>query len=67
MSKVVDLKTKKLSFKRDTYTYKLDCFRTTNMSIDTRVFKNDEFIQNENIPFAQLPKELKKIVKPNKK
>ena len=67
MSKIIDLKNQSLSFKRDAYTYKLECFRTTNMSIDTRVFKNDEFIQNENIPFAQLPKELKKIVKPNKK
>ena len=67
MSKIIDLKKEKLSFQRDAYTYKLECFRTTNMSIDTRVFKDDKFVQNENIPFAQLPKELKKKVKPNKK
>ena len=67
MSKIIDLKEMNLSFKRDSYTYKLELFRTTNMSIDTRVFKGDEFIQKENIPFAQLPKELKKKVKPNKK
>jgi len=67
MSKIIDLKKQNLSFQRDAYTYKLQCFRIVNMSIDTRVFKQEKFIQNENIPFAQLPKELKKIVKPNKK
>lgn len=60
MSKIIDLKPSKLSFKREAYTYKLECFRISNMSIDTRVFKNEEFIKKENIPFAQLPKELKK-------
>ncbi len=65
MSKIIDLNSKNLSFTRDAYTYKLELFRTSNMSIDTRVFKGDEFIKKENIPFAQLPKQLKKQVKPN--
>jgi alanine dehydrogenase len=67
LSKIIDLKSKKLSFTRDDYIYKLELFRTTNMSVDTLVYQNDTFIKKENIAFAQLPKELKKTVKPNKK
>ena len=62
MSKIIDLKPNSYSFTRNAYTYKLELFRTKNMTIDTRVFKGDEFIQKENIPYAQLPKELKKKI-----
>jgi len=65
MSSIIDIKNKKLLFKRDDYLYKLEYFKTTNMSIDTLCYKNDKFIKKENIPFAQLPKKLKKIIKPN--
>jgi hypothetical protein len=67
LSKTIDLKPLKLHFKRDEYTYNLEYFKTNTMSIDTACYKNNTFIKKENIPFAQLPKELKKIVKPNKK
>jgi len=65
MANLVDLRDKKLKFIREQYIYKLEYFKTSNMSIDTLCYKKDDFIRKENIPFAQLPKQLKKIVKPN--
>jgi alanine dehydrogenase len=65
MSKVIDLKSKKLSFEREAYTYKLELFRVSSMNIDTLCYKKDTFIKKETIPFAQLPKSLKKRIKPN--
>ncbi len=64
MASVLNLKDKELSFKREAYTYKLEFFKSSNMSIDTLCYKDDKFIRKENIPFAQLPKQLKKIINP---
>lgn len=64
MQKFIDLKDKNLNFVREQYTYKLVSFKTTNMTINTLVYKNEELIQEETIPFAQLPKKLKKTIKP---
>jgi len=66
MSKIIDLKAKELSFTRDNYLYKLEFFRVSSMNIETLCYKNNTFIKKETIPFAQLPKVLKKEIKPNK-
>ena len=44
MSSIIDIKNKKLLFKRDDYLYKLEYFKTVNMTIDTLCYKNDKFI-----------------------
>ena len=61
-AKFVDFKSKKLEFKRNDMDCLIDTLKISNMTVDIRCFKNSKFIKNDNIPFAQLPKELKKIV-----
>ncbi len=62
--KYIDLKSKKLEFIRNDIIYKIQCLKILNMSIDVKCFKDGKFLKNDNLPFAQLPKELKKIVNP---
>ena len=62
MSKIIDISDKKLTMERNGYIYKLQMFRKDNMTIETMVYKNDQFIQKETIPFAQLTKKLKQIL-----
>ena len=62
MSKIIDISDKKLTMERNGYIYKLQMFRKDNMTIETMVCKNDQFIQKETIPFAQLTKKLKQIL-----
>jgi len=62
MSKIIDLSDKKFTMERNGYIYKLQMFRKDNMTIETLVYKNDQFIQKETIPFAQLTKKLKQTL-----
>lgn len=63
MSNYIDLSKENLQMERNGYIYKLEVFRKDKMTIETKVYKGEEFIQKETIPFAQLTKKLKQIVK----
>lgn len=63
--KAVDLRHKKLEFTEKDITYKLMRFKPENMSLDVIRYENGEKLDECNIPFAHLPKALKKIIKPN--
>ncbi len=62
----VDLTNQNLSFEQNNMLLKLITFKLYNMSIDVNCYKDDKFIKNMNIPFAQIPKKLKSILKSNK-
>jgi hypothetical protein len=62
-TKYIDLKSKNLEFERNDMLCKIQCLKTSNMTVEILSYKNDIFISKDNIPFAQLSKELKKIVK----
>lgn len=59
MFKILDIRDKKLEMERNGYIYKLQFFKKDKMVIDTLVYKNNEFIQKETLPFTQLTKKLK--------
>lgn len=59
MFKILDIRDKKLEMERNGYIYKLQYFKKDKMVIDTLVYKNNEFIQKETLPFTQLTKKLK--------
>lgn len=64
--KSIELSDRKISFEREKIHYKIIRYYPTAMSIDAMV--TDEHGQKQgmqNIPFAHLPKEMKKIIKPN--
>ena len=61
-AKFVDFKSKKLEFQRNNMDCLVDTLKVSNMTVDIRCFIDRKFIKNDNIPFAQLPKELKRIV-----
>ena len=64
-AKYIDLKSKNLEFIRNDMLCKIQSLKTSNMTVEILCYKDDKFIQKEDIPFAQLSKELKKIVKTN--
>ena len=63
--KSIELTHKKLSFTDKGITYKLVRFRPENMTVDVIRFEGEKKVDTLNIPFAHLPRELKKIVKPS--
>ena len=63
--KAVDLTQKKLEFTENDTTYKLIRFKPEHMSVDVIRYENEAKLDEFNIPFAHLPKTLKKIIKPN--
>ncbi|MDH5464952.1 MAG: hypothetical protein OEW60_04935 [Thiovulaceae bacterium] len=62
--KVIDLHAQKLSFTQKDQTYTLISFNTSSMTL--RCILEDAQKQKKEIdfPFAHLPKELKKMIKP---
>ncbi len=64
--KSVELSDKKIKFSVDRISYKAIRYYPTAMSLDVMAFdENGEKLGMRNIPFAHVPKEIKKIVKPN--
>ena len=64
--KSVELSEKKISFTVEKKSYKVIRYYPTAMSLDVMAFdENGVKIGMQNIPFAHLPKEIKKMVKPN--
>ncbi len=64
--KSIELSEKKISFTREKITYKVIRYYPTAMSLDVMVTDENGVKQGmQNIPFAHIPKEIKKLVKPN--
>jgi len=63
--KAIDLTQKKLEFTENEISYRLIRFKPENMTLDVIRYENGEKLGEFNIPFAHLPKALKRIIKPN--
>ena len=64
--KSIELSNKKIQFSIDKKTYKAIRYYPTAMTLDVMAFDDKgEKIGMQNIAFAHIPKEIKKIVKPN--
>jgi len=63
--KAVELTQKNLSFTERGITYKLIRFKPENMTVDVIRYESDKKLDSYNIPFAHLPRELKRVVKPS--
>ncbi len=62
--KSIELTQQKLSFVDKGITYKLIRFKPENMTVDVIRYEGERKLDNYNIPFAHLPRELKRKVKP---
>ncbi|QOP44949.1 hypothetical protein [Sulfurimonas paralvinellae] len=63
--KVIELTQKNLEFTENGITYKLIRFKPDTMTLDVIRYEDKNRLDEFSIPFAHLPKSLKKIVKPN--
>lgn len=63
--KSIELLNKNISFILERTSYNVIRFYPQKMSVDVMVFENGIKDGIKNIPFAHLPKEIKKIIKPN--
>jgi len=64
--KSIELSDKKIKFSVDRLSYKLIRYYPTAMSLDVMAFdESGEKLGMKNIPFAHLPKDIKKLIKPN--
>ncbi len=63
--KSIELHERKISFKLENSSYNLIRFYPTKMTVDVMVFENGIKEGIKTLPFAHLPKEIKKIIKPN--
>lgn len=64
--KSVELSDKKINFMIEKISYKAIRYYPSAMTIDVMVHdENGAKIGMQNIPFAHIPKEIKKIIKPN--
>jgi len=63
--KTVELTNQKITFEIEKLSYKVIRFYPTRMTLDVNVFENGEKQGMQNIPFAHLPKEAKKLIKAN--
>jgi len=63
--KNIELQDRNIEFTENGITYKLIRFKVENMTLDVIRYEGDTKLDEYNIPFAHLPKSLKKIIKPN--
>ncbi len=64
--KSLELSDKKIKFTIEKLSYKAIRYYPTAMSLDVMAFdENGEKLGMRNIPFAHIPKGIKKIIKPN--
>ncbi|HUH42369.1 MAG: hypothetical protein PHI38_08375 [Sulfurimonas sp.] len=63
--KSIELHERKISFKLENVSYDVIRFYPTKMTLDVMVFENGIKEGIKTLPFAHLPKEIKKIIKPN--
>jgi len=62
---LIDLKAQNIEFKLDKVLYKLESFNPNFMTLSLLRLEDGEKTYIRDFPFAHLPKEIKKIVKPN--
>jgi len=63
--KNIDLRNKNLEFTENGISYKLLLFKAENMTVDVLRYENGTKLDEYNIPFAHIPKAIKKLIKPN--
>ena len=64
--KSIELSDKKINFMIEKISYKVIRYYPTAMSLDVMVIdENGVKVGMQNIPFAHIPKEIKKLIKPN--
>ncbi|MDD5373943.1 MAG: hypothetical protein PHO62_11025 [Sulfurimonas sp.] len=63
--KSIELSENKISFDLERNSYSVIRFFPTKMTVDVMVFEDGVKQGIKTIPFAHLPKEIKKIIKPN--
>jgi hypothetical protein len=63
--KSIELHEKKISFKLEKTSYDIIRFYPSKMTLDVMVFENGVKEGVKTLPFAHLPKEIKRIIKPN--
>ncbi|MDO9267182.1 MAG: hypothetical protein Q7U00_08895 [Sulfurimonas sp.] len=63
--KSIELSDKKISFNLERVLYNVIRFYPSKMTVDVMVFEDGIKDGVKTIPFAHLPKEIKKIIKPN--
>ena len=64
--KSIEMSNKNITFMLERTSYKLIRYYPTAMTLDVMVYDENGQKQGlQNIPFAHIPKEIKKIVKPN--
>lgn len=64
--KSVELSAKKIEFNIEKVSYKAIRFYPSTMTLDVMVHDEDGAkVGMQNIPFAHVPKEIKKLIKPN--
>lgn len=64
--KSVELSDKKIAFEVDKMSYKAIRYYPTAMSLDVMAFDEEgNKLGMQNIPFAHVPKNVKKLIKPN--
>ena len=63
--KAIELSAKNLEFTQNNVTYKLIRFKPEFMTLDVIKYENDVKMGTDTLPFAHLPKKLKRFIKPN--
>jgi len=64
--KSVELSAKKINFMIEKTSYKAVRFYPSKMTLDVMVTdENGEKLGMQNIPYAHMPKDIKKLIKPN--
>ena len=63
--KSIELSSKKITFSIEKREFKVIRYYPTQMSLDTIEYSNGEKIGLVNLPFSHIPKEIKKLIKPN--
>ncbi|SMP87345.1 hypothetical protein SAMN06313486_10533 [Epsilonproteobacteria bacterium SCGC AD-308-P11] len=63
--KSVELSDKNISFNIKDLTYKVIRYYPTSMTLDVMVFEKEVKQGMQTLAFAHIPKEIKKIIKPN--
>ena len=62
---LVNLKAKNIEFTMDKVLYKLESFNPNTMTLSLLRLEEGEKTYIHDFPFAHLPKEIKKVIKPN--
>lgn len=63
--KSVELSNQNISFKEKDRTYNIIRFYPSKMTLDVMIYEGSEKVGIQELPFAHLPREVKKLIKPN--